>query len=1420
MKKVLQLIRIPALLYLFLISILSWGQVTELFNFAGTSGYLATPASGWGSNGTEGGTYLKLSPGSVTSPEYTPYNNIVFKYDIASFGSGASSTNTKLIIVSSTNLVISEFTLNSANSSTYITNQTINVGNISTTFKIKIEGLGNGLTTGINTRGTRLRNYSLVGEAAPAGVPVVTPATVNGNVGTSLNYQIIATNLPTSYAIATGMLPAGLSLNTTSGIISGTPTTAGDSSLTVNTTNGMGSSTPATLDFVIAKGTQTITFAALADKQYGDANFNLTATSSSGTTIAYESSNNLAATVTGNTVTVVGVGTTNISASQAGNANYNAATNVVRSLNVTQRNLTLSGLTGDNKIYNTSTAATVSGTAVLNNILPADVSNVSLTGTPNYTFVTSTVGVSKPITANGFALSGSASANYSLTQPTGLAATIYTKPTATTGVAAQNKEYNGTTVAVITGGTLTGVEASDTANVAIATTGVFASANVGIGIAVTVSLTGSAALNYTLAQPGITANITKVNQIITFNALPTLNTSSSPVNLNTFASAASGLALTYESSNPDVVSVSGNTLTVIGVGTAIITASQAGDTNYNAAVNTTQGVTVALVPITIAQFNFTPSTLPTAAQVTLKNTNASVTDFAISSGTLSVGQTTGINFPNQPFVAGSAGWNATSQATAKNFNFNVTADQGYAIEVTSFEFNAFATSAGPSAISFNIASGLSNFTANAPDANLLSVNQTVSGVTNLTSIPVLMQGWANGSRTSTGGGIFRIDDVILKGYVTCIEPVAFEVTGGGAICGAQTVDINLSNSEAGMKYQLKIDSANAGAPVAGTGSALVFANQNTLGTYTIVATNSFCSASTAMTGSVVITAGICVTTWTITSPALVAAWTNGVPTAFIDAIIADDYNETEAIIANNLTIDTAKVLIIQVPNTLSVAGNLINSGSIIFKSDATGTSSFGPYTGAAISGTGKTMVERHIPASRAWRLLTAPLTGTTSNTISDNWQGTDSAGLLLFSPAVFQSQTMTGYVTGGTSPNIRKYNGGFQFINNLTTEPMFGALATDTKPFLVFATGASNSTAIITGAAATTLRPSGQLITGTVNHTGLAVDTYHLLANPYASTINTLSLLANNANQKLWLIDPTLSTVGAYATFDGTDWTPTIPLGADALIQSGQGFFVRSATATNFEIKESDKASGSSDNWFVRSANTATNIDKIRVLLYKQLAGNWKLADGALTVNYTDGSNEVNAMDSNKVSNFNESIMFRNHSTNLSIEHRALPLATEMQPLRITGTTALPYQLRLRTENYTNSLLLPILEDTATGTFIQIPSDGTEITIPFTGVVSTKTNPDNRFRIVYQTNLNNAQASTLVVSVFPNPITNNQLNVNLGTNTTSTDYKITNLLGQFIQKGQLVNTQNVITLSSGSRGFYILNITQRGKSFTTKIYIP
>ncbi|WP_375580737.1 hypothetical protein ABWH96_06895 [Marivirga tractuosa] len=90
------------------------------------------------------------------------------------------------------------------------------------------------------------------------------------------------------------------------------------------------------------KEDQTITFNSLDSRTFGDADFELTAETSSGLAVSYTSSNTVVATVSGSTVSILEPGSTIITASQTGNVAYNAADPVERTLTIKKANQTIS----------------------------------------------------------------------------------------------------------------------------------------------------------------------------------------------------------------------------------------------------------------------------------------------------------------------------------------------------------------------------------------------------------------------------------------------------------------------------------------------------------------------------------------------------------------------------------------------------------------------------------------------------------------------------------------------------------------------------------------------------------------------------------------------------------------------------------------------------------------------------------------------------------------------------------------------------------------------------------------------------------------------------------------------------------------------------------------------------------------------
>jgi Glycosyl hydrolase family 48/Cellulose binding domain/Putative Ig domain len=87
-------------------------------------------------------------------------------------------------------------------------------------------------------------------------VTVTNPGTQTGTVGTAASLQIKATDSATGQTLtySAAGLPAGLSISTSTGLITGTPTTAGSSSVTVTVTDGTGAKGTATFTWTISSG--------------------------------------------------------------------------------------------------------------------------------------------------------------------------------------------------------------------------------------------------------------------------------------------------------------------------------------------------------------------------------------------------------------------------------------------------------------------------------------------------------------------------------------------------------------------------------------------------------------------------------------------------------------------------------------------------------------------------------------------------------------------------------------------------------------------------------------------------------------------------------------------------------------------------------------------------------------------------------------------------------------------------------------------------------------------------------------------------------------------------------------------------------------------------------------------------------------
>jgi hypothetical protein len=277
---------------------------------AGNGTIVSITATNAGGNGT-GNLTFNIAKGNQTISGVTANSTKVF-------GSGAYSLNAS----TTSNLALS-YASSNVNVATVVDGMVTVVGNGTTTLTISQAGDVN-----YNAATNVTQVLTVIAQS-----PVVTSSTINATVGSAFSASVSATNSPTGYAVATGTLPTGLTLNASTGLISGTPATANITVVGVRATNGGGNGT-GNLTFNIAKGNQTIN-GVLPTMARASGSYSLNASVKSNLTLSYASSSNSVATIaTNGTVTVVGIGTATLTVSQVGNSNYNPAISVTQNLTV------------------------------------------------------------------------------------------------------------------------------------------------------------------------------------------------------------------------------------------------------------------------------------------------------------------------------------------------------------------------------------------------------------------------------------------------------------------------------------------------------------------------------------------------------------------------------------------------------------------------------------------------------------------------------------------------------------------------------------------------------------------------------------------------------------------------------------------------------------------------------------------------------------------------------------------------------------------------------------------------------------------------------------------------------------------------------------------------------------------------------
>jgi chondroitin-sulfate-ABC endolyase/exolyase len=568
-------------------------------------------------------------------------------------------------------------------------------------------------------------------------------------------------------------------------------------------------------------------------------------------------------------------------------------------------------------------------------------------------------------------------------------------------------------------------------------------------------------------------------------------------------------------------------------------------------------------------------------------------------------------------------------------------------------------------------------------------------------------------------------------------------------------------------------------------------------------------------------------------------WSTGTVPTSTDNIVIDSNTANSTVLDTNFTLAAGKTLTISGTGTLTIdptsrltiAGYADFGGKpVILKSTNLGTATIGQVTGTLTGATNVT-VERYIPAKRAWRAITAPLKGLNNSSVYTSWMNnnqsgvSDATGMLVFGP------TTNWGIQMAQNYNLLTYNANDSW-SGVTMPNNSGTLFSSTinNAFMAFITGPFGSSNITSGATATTLKANGELITGTQIYSTLSASEYKFLGNPYASPISPSAVLAGNSNfSNIWVWDPQLASHGAYVVYSGSAYSNVSgSYTAGQPIQSGQAFFVKPNTTSNFIIAENHKSTtvdnGLFDKTIISSKVLETPSKILRVNLLKQLENNWHPFDAVMALFHENASNTLDAQDAVKMFNPNNNITIQNNGISLMAEHRALPVLQDALQLRVNDIEAgANYKLAICTEDFSNIDLTARLVDLVTNTSVPITLNGTVTEYNF--VTSAAQNTADRFRIVFETLLSNDALTSNVINVFPNPLTGSNFQIHFE-NIPFGNYKyaIINTLGQVVDHGNINlmdHLNNTLTPNSTLQGgIYILKLVdEQNKNYSIKLLI-
>jgi hypothetical protein len=274
----------------------------------------------------------------------------------------------------------------------------------------------------------------------------------------------------------------------------------------------------------------------------------------------------------------------------------------------------------------------------------------------------------------------------------------------------------------------------------------------------------------------------------------------------------------------------------------------------------------------------------------------------------------------------------------------------------------------------------------------------------------------------------------------------------------------------------------------------------------------------AGTGNAITATTVGLTTWNG------AVWSNGVPTAASDAVIAGDFNNTVNITCRALYINPGVTMNILPTYRMTVNNTLTNNGTLILKS-TTGTAASGSLiTLGSIVNNGTMTADRFISegtldaSNRVWHFMSSPV----ASFLAINSFSAEYMHQYLEPTNSWKSIIRTDYVNVGQGYMVKTLLAGGKTI---TFRGIYN-----------------------TGNQSVSLTNTG----------GTATNGYNLVGNPYPSAIDwnaATGWTKTNVSGTIWIWNP---SSGVYATWDGAVGTN----GGSRYIPAMQGFFIKVLTGS------------------------------------------------------------------------------------------------------------------------------------------------------------------------------------------------------------------------------------------------------------------